>query len=162
MVVLIIALIIALIWALIELKDFLVTKKCENKRKKGACWAKRCGHYMSNAMVSLGLLMFLEVCICVFLNVSYVDMRSEDAAGFQWILSFFIVLALIGVSVALTCLLIKDGGPRVKGYYKKGTCCMSYWAVRPVSEEYQQFELDGKGSDQIWEDYVASREKDVA
>lgn len=115
------------------------------------CWAKPFGPFMNNVLVRLLYVMFFEICICAFLTVSYADMSSENAAGFQWFVALFAIFAVVAVFVCFTFLWFCKG-PYVAGFYKPGIRHFwnSYWTVRPLSLRYEEYAVDGKGSDEIY------------
>jgi len=102
---------------------------------------------MSNVAVRLAYVMFFEIIICTFLTISFADMSSENAAGFQWFVSLLFVLALTAIIAAMVYLCLKMGGLQIDGFYEPKTWWQSYWQVRPVQTEYQAYAVDGQRSD---------------
>ena len=55
-------------------------------------------------------------------------------------------------------------GPYISGFYEPGVknFWRSYWQIRPVSKHYQEYAVDGKGSDDIYfgESFKADKEDD--
>lgn len=102
---------------------------------------------MANVAVRYVYVMFLEIITCTFLTISYVDLSSENVAGFQWFVALFFVCALIAVIVVIVFLCIQKGGLQIDGFYEPKTWWQSYWQVRPIQKEYQAYAVDGHGSD---------------
>ena len=132
-----IALVIAILWALCELKDYLVRRKQAGRpERKKTCCTRRWAPFMSNALVRLTYVMFLEICLCSFLTVSYADMDGESgsASGLQWFVALFTIFAIIALFAALVCLWFRRG-PYIPGFYEPGFkhFWRSYWHIRPVS-----------------------------
>jgi len=102
--------------------------------------------------------MFLEIIICVVLNASFPDLSNsqEPESSSHWYLSVATILAIGVAFVALFCL-CQYRGPYIKGFYKPGTWIQSYWELRPVKKQYSSFAMNGKGSDDIWEEYLTAK-----
>lgn len=137
-----IALGLAILWALCELKDCLVRRRSRQsggtrlEKEKKTCCTRRWAPFVSNTLVRLTYVMFLEICICSFLTVSYPDMdgKSGQASGIQWFGALFTIIAIIALFAGLLCLWFRRG-PYIKGFYEPGfkNFWRSYWQIRPVS-----------------------------
>ena len=165
---------IVIVWAICELKDCIQRKRAKRVKMQRQMklveksrstlvkwWMRPWGPFMSNVLVRLTYVMFLEICICSFLTVSYADMGSEDAAGFQWFVALFAIFAMIAMFAGLVYLWFRRG-PYIRGFYEPGlkNFWRSYWQIRPLGRRYEAYAVDGRGSDDIYfgEDFEAGKD----
>ena len=72
--------------------------------------------------------MFLEICICIMINITILDFSSASTS-FSWITSFIFASGILA-SIIFLISLTRKNGPYYPGYYKKGTFWKSTWVVR--------------------------------
>ena len=71
----------------------------------------------------------------------------------HWALSIATICFIFAFMVLIACL-CRRRGPYVPHFYEPGTWWQSYWGPRPVKAAFTKYAVDGKGSDQIWEDFI--------
>ena len=85
---------------------------------------------MNNFLVRSLLLIFFELMLCAFINISSMSGSSLP----QWIVSFVIILAGGGCLLILMSLFFCNG-PYIRGTYAPGTFFESFWGVRKLHED---------------------------
>lgn len=84
-----------------------------------------------NFLVRFSYQAFLQIALCVFLSLKASKLLIEGDFAGQWLLSFFLLVAMIGFIVFL-CYKIVYGGPYIPGYYGKVTfSSLLCWQARP-------------------------------
>ena len=131
---LIAALVIGLVWILFVILDYLSLVK-RNKSLRQYWFFRRLHEpYINNFALRFFYEIFLELCICCFIQLALVDFDFASP-GFQWILCFVIFLAIV-IYLGWIISLFYINGPYLEDFYGKKTALESFWWVRPINPDY--------------------------
>ena len=98
---------------------------------------------MSNVFVRFLYQIFLEVCICVMINITIMN-KDSFTSGLLWLSSLVIIIA-IGVSLLLMASLFWRNGPFVQNTYEEKSLLKSFWSSRPLKQdiiEEMEYEIE--------------------
>lgn len=121
--------IVLLIWVATVGLDF-------GRRARGIS-SRKSEPWMTNFMVRFLYEIFFEICLCLMINASYVDIDSDSSGSdtVSWLICIALAalafVALVMISFTCCC----NGGPHVKGVYQRKTLLPSFWGHRPLSQE---------------------------
>lgn len=104
-------LLITLVWIIIQVKDFIASRRPFQKRRLN----KRDEPMVTNFALRFFYEFFLEFAICITLNLSIVDF-AEFSPSFQFTSSVLVILAIVAIVAFVGSLLCKRG-PYAQNFY---------------------------------------------
>ena len=88
---------------------------------------------LNNFLVRFLYEIFFEICLCVMINMSFIDPNSNKQMT-SFILCTLLMVLLFIILLSITMLLWR-GGPQKPGSYEPRTIAQSFWGPRPLKQQ---------------------------
>ena len=121
------------VWLGVAIKDRYVGR--DHRFRDWTLFQARHAPSASNFALRFFYEFFLELCLCVLINLAVRDF-SSFSSGVQWLLSLCVATGVVAYCGWLISLFFYNG-PFLKNFYKKGTLLRSTWSARPFSTDYR-------------------------
>jgi hypothetical protein len=137
--------VIAIVWLGTMLSDYFMKQRKSRFSSLMRMMQPRVSHKASNCLVRFIYQIFLEVCICVLINITVIN-KDSFQSGLLWMASLIIIVAIAAILLLMTTLFWLNG-PYVPETYEQGSLVKSYWGIRPLSKdiiEEMEYELEAR------------------
>ena len=78
---------------------------------------------------------FLEICICVAINVATLKLQSSESGLLLWTITVIIGLFILALIGFVTSLLVKGGPYTVPKSFEKNSLTSSFWGKRALCSD---------------------------